>query len=491
MKSESRPDGQLNFARVTMKGAFWEYVARYSGKFIVFISTLILARLLSKDDFGLVGYALVLTNFLDMLNDMGVGSALVYFPDDEKASNSAFWMILVYGVLLFAIAWLVAPFVGIFFNDERAVLVTRVLGVTFPIEALGRVHSNLLNKKLAFKRSFLPTFLRNMSKGIISVVLAILGYGAWSLVWGNIAGSITAVIAMWIVMPWRPTLMYDRKIAKDLSGYGLNVSAVNILSYFLRDSDYLFIGRFLGSVSLGVYSLAFRLPDLLIYQFINVIGSVTFPVYVKLKEDYGKLKHAFLETTKYISFFAVPVGLGLALVARPLIIVFYTETWLDAVPVVRAISIYALFFTLGRNSGSVYRAKGRPDILTKLAILRAFILLPAMYLAVTRIGTIASVGWTHAGIAFFASGLNLVVAARMTEISFMTIIKTILPAIFSGGCMSLAVWGTLNLLADAIPVMQLVIAIMAGGFVYLTSLGFLQKSLVLKARQSLLAFINR
>jgi O-antigen/teichoic acid export membrane protein len=483
MKSESPPDDQLNLAQVTLKGAFWAYLARYSGKFIVFISTIILARLLDKADFGLVGYALVLTNFLDMLNDMGVGSALVYYAEDEEASSSAFWMITGFGFLLLVITWLAAPLVGIFFQDERAVLITRIMGITFPIDALGKVHTNLLSKNLAWRKGFFPSFSRLAIKGIFSVILALLGYGAWSLVWGNILGSITYVIVAWVVMPWRPTLLFNRKIAKDLSSYGLNVSVINVLSYFLRDSDYLFVGRFLGSAALGVYTLAFRLPDLMIYQFINVISKITFPIYVKLNENVEKLKHSYLEMTKYIAFFSVPLGLGLILVARPLILVFYTATWAEAIPVVQAISAYALVSTLGRNSGSIFRSIGRPDVLTKMAILRAFILLPAMYWAVTQIGTIASVGWIHAVIAFFASLLNLWMVDRIVKISIWDSIKVMLPAFWSGALMALGVWAILDLVGPLAPILQLVSAVMGGGFIYLTLLSWQDRTLIQKARK--------
>ncbi len=491
MIAGKQEDEQIDFVRVTLKGTFWIYVARYSGKLIVFVSTIILARLLSKDDFGLVGYALLLTNFLDLLSDLGIGSALVYHKKDVRASDTAFWIVFLMGFLLFGITWLVSPLVGSFFSDQRAVEITRVLGITFPIVSFGYIHNTLLQKELAFDRTFIPTFARNLAKGLFSIAFALLGFGVWSLVIGHIGGAVILVLALWWVYPWRPSLRFDTKIARDLLSYGMRILSVNFLSYFLRDSDGLFVGRFIGSVALGVYTLAFRVPDILIYQFINIVGTVTFPVYVKIKKDVEKLKTAFLTATKYVAFVSVPISLGLALVARPFVLTIYTEKWIEAVPVIQAISIYALLFALPRNAGSIYKAKGRPDILTKLAVLRAIILIPAMYLAATRIGTIASVGWTHAGIALLAGTLNFVVASKMIEVPFIQLIGVLRPAILSGLIMSLAVWGTLQVSAPALPIVQLILAVGIGGIVYLIALGLQQRSLVFQVQQSMVTAFSR
>ncbi|MCA9917792.1 MAG: oligosaccharide flippase family protein [Anaerolineales bacterium] len=199
-----------NFASTTVKGTFWTYASHYGGKFLVFISTIILARLLSQEDFGVVGFALVVISFLDVLSDLGVGPALIYYRDDPEAANTGFWLGLATGLGLFGLTWVVAPFAGTFFNDPRAISITRALGWTFPISALGNVHNSLLHKNLAFKRKFLPDMAKMGSKGIVSIVLALLNFGPWSLVGGQITGAIVLVIAYWLTIPWKPALRFTR-----------------------------------------------------------------------------------------------------------------------------------------------------------------------------------------------------------------------------------------------------------------------------------------
>ena len=484
-------DEKLDFNQVTAKGTFWVYAARYSGKLVVFLSTIILARLLTKDDFGIVGYALVVTNFLDIVRDLGIGSAVIYQKDDPNASDTAFWLVLVVGVSLFGITWVAAPLVGEFFRDDRAIMVTRMLALSFPISAFGKIHDVLLRKELAFDRAFIPSFARNMGKAVLSVGFAFLGFGVWSLVIGNVGAVLVFVIVLWIVLPWRPSFQFDWKIAKEQLSYGVGILSVNIFAYFLRDSDSLFVGRFLGTAALGVYSLAFRIPDLVINEFSNVISTVTFPVYARMQDNRDELRQSFFKAAQTISFITIPAGLGLALVSRPFVLTFFTEKWVEAIPVLQAISIYAMLFSLSYNAGSVYKATGRPYILTKLAIVRFAMLIPAFYFAVTQFGTIASVGWAHALVALVAGSLNLVVAGRIMEASFSDLFNVFRPALVGGIFMSLIVILVLRLSIDFAALAQLSLAVVGGGIVYLSLLAMQKPALVRQARKTLNSVLSR
>ena len=287
---------ELNFAKTTVKGTFWTYASHYGGKLLVFVSTTILARLLTQEDFGIVGFALVVISFLYVLNDLGIGSALIYYADDPDAPHTGFWLGLLMGIVLFGITWLIAPLAGTFFHDARAVPVTRALGSTFPIIALGNVHESLLHKNLAFRRKFIPDVTKMTSKGLTSIILALLGFSFWSMVAGQIVGAVVLVIAYWYTLPFRPQFRFNQKLVRPLLSYGSGIVAVNAIAILLTNADYLFVGRFLGAAALGVYTLAFRIPDMLIIQFCTVVGKVLFPVYAKMRDNKRSLQNAFLMT---------------------------------------------------------------------------------------------------------------------------------------------------------------------------------------------------
>ncbi len=480
-----------DFSRSAIHGAAWRYLTFFSGKLMVFFSTVILARLLTKDDFGVVAYAVTTIAFLDVMSDLGIGPALIYHAEDRRVAATAFWLGLLIGLVLFAITWLLAPLVGTYFRDPRAVPVTRILALTYPISALGSTHDAVLRKTLAFGRGFVPDFLQAMTKGLASIGFALLGFGVWSLILGQLSGALVAVIALWLITPWRPSLTFDPHIARSLLGYGVNIVGVDLLAILLLNVDYLLVGRYLGAAALGVYTLAFRLPDLLILQFARILSTVLFPIYTRIREASGSFARGFFLTTRYVSLLTMPLGVGLALVAQPFTLVFFTDKWVDAIPVIRAISIYAMLLSLAYNAGSAYKAQGRPQVLTWLGLARLALLLPALFWAVAIAGSIVATGWMQAAVALVSGVLNLYIAARLLGLSVRELAIALRPAAMSVVLMATAVLAVLYVSRDAAPWSQLVFSVAAGGLVYGAALWFLQNDVVLDAQRKLRAAVSR
>ncbi|MBK8984681.1 MAG: lipopolysaccharide biosynthesis protein [Chloroflexi bacterium] len=480
-----------SLVRATLHGTFWLYAATYSGKLLVFVSTVILARLLIQEDFGLAGYALIVISFLDVLNDLGIGAAVIYYRDDPKVLNTAFWLNVATGIVLFGLTWLVAPLAASFFNDPRIIPLTRVLGLTFPITAVGNIHSALLRKNLTFKRKFVPDIAKAFGKGITAVLLALMGLGAWSLVIAQVAGTAVSVLALWWVSPWRPAWQFDRQFARPLLTYGANIVTVNGMGTFINQVDYLVVGRVLGAASLGVYTLAFRIPELLVKDFVANAGQVIFPAYAKIRHDQAALSQGFVITMRYMSLITVPLALGLAAVARPLVLTFFTEKWAEAIPVLAAIAIYTLIRSITFNIGDVYKAQGRPDILTKLSLVTAVLLAPSLWWSAVVVGTITAVAWTQVVVAAITGLITLVVAAHMLHTPLRTLFATFLPAVAAGLIMALAVRGLMNQMTAVAPIWQLLAGIVVGAVVYGGIIWFWQRDVVLQAVISLRAAFSR
>ena len=478
-----------SLAAITLNGTLWSYASFFSAKLIVFISTIVLARLLAKDDFGVMSYALVVMSFLDILSDFGIGQAVIFYKDDEDTSNTAFWLGLGISAVLLAATWLAAPLVGQFFNDSRAVLATRALALTFPIDAVGNIHNMLLQKRFSFGKKFIPEFVKAFFKAGISILLAVLGYGFWSLVIGQILGALAADVAFWWVMPWRPKLHFAGRAANKLITYGGSLVVVDVFSIIYSNADYLLIGRFMGAVALGVYTLAFRIPDLVINQMCNVISQVVFPVFVNLQDEVEALRKGFLTSVRYIALITVPLGLGLALVAEPAVQTLFTDKWIEAVPVLRAISIYSMLLSLAYSAGIVYKAQGRPNVLSLVEFVRALIAVPALIWVVLSVGTIEAVGWTQAAVALVMMAVDLYVACKMLKLPFQAIANALAPAVLCGLAMSLAVWGSLVLLKGGSPLIELVLSVMCGGVVYLAILWVFQRKMLADVGKTLLVVL--
>lgn len=459
-----------SFAKITIRGTFWSYLSVYSGKVLVFISTIILARLLSKSDFGVVGYAFVVTSFLDALNGLGIGPALIYHKDEPETADTAFWLGLIVGLGLFVLTWIAAPWIGAYFNDDRAIAVVRTMVVVYPLSALGNVNNIYLSKKLAFKKKFIPAVSYAFSKGLTSVLFAFLGFGYWSQVWGQLIASGVDVIVAKIVYPWKPGFRFSRKIAKSMLKYGLNIVVLDTLANLLNNADYLLIGHYMGAEALGVYTLGFRIPDMVLTQFARIVSQVIFPVYVKMRDSAEALNRGFAKSLQYVSLVTIPIGLGIALTAEPFVMVFFTDKWIEAVPVIRGIAIYALLLSLFRNAGSFYKAQGRPEILTYLTIVRLIILLPALWYVLDRYQSIVLVAWVQAAVALISGVISLVVASSLFKISFRTILAQFWPGFVSGAIMAAVVVGELYLLQGSNPLLQVILTIISGAAVYVGTL---------------------
>lgn len=478
MRSSSE---EKSFGVVAIQGTMWRYASYFGGKLMVFLSTLILARLLSVEDFGVVGYALASIAFLDIASDLGMAEAVVYHKENNRTNSTAFWVSLSIGFFLFGLSWLIAPFLAIYFQDERVIPVFRAITLTFPITALGSTHDALLRKQLAFGKTALPEFLRALTKGLISVSLAFAGYGAWSLVWGQVGGTFVASIILWLITPWRPTLEFDFLKAKSLISYGMKYIGTDVLSVLLLNLDYLLIGRYLGAAALGIYVLAYRVPELLILQFARILSKVTFPIYTQMRDLPDGIARAFGKATGYVSLLTVPMGLGLLIVARPFTLIFLTDKWESAIPVMQGIAIYCLFLSLIHNTSAVYKAIGKFGVMTWIGVARLFFLFPALWWATRSAESIVAVGWMHAFVAFIGALLSLGVTAYLLKLPLPSLTKMLMPALIAGVLMAGIAYMLLASLASLSPTMQLLIVVPVGGAVYFAALWLIRRDLILGA----------
>ena len=488
MNSEMKEKGLSNIA---VRGTGWYFLSFFSGKLLSFLSTVILARLLLKDDFGLVAYALTFITFLEVVNSFGIDLSLVYHKESEAASNASFWLTLGIGLILFLVTLVSAPIVGSFFRDARVVPMVRVLGLTFPLQALGGTHSFLLQKKLAFGLKFVPDFTKSITKAAISITFAYLGYGSWSLIWGQVGGTALAVLALWIIFPWRPAFLFDTVAARSLLSYGTKIMSVDIVSIFASNIDYLFVGRYLGSEVLGVYTLAFRLPELLIGGFARIIGNVIFPIFTHIKNTTGDLSRGVYETTKYVALITLPLGVGLALVARPFTIVVFTEKWIDLFPIMQALAIFAMINTIAYNIGTFFKAIGFPQIITWLEVARLLLLVPSFAWAVLEVRSVILVAWVHAFVSLLLSIVTVYIAVRRSDITWGGYIRAVMLPALALVPMTLTVLTVMKLTQEMSPWVQLINSILSGAMAYLLILWVFQKELILDVFRRLMKAIAR
>jgi len=451
------------------RAVMWNYVSFALGKVLVLVTMAVLARLLTPEDFGIVGFATVAITYLAVFKDLGLGAAIIQRSDDvEDSAQTVFVLNLILGVVLTVATALAAPAVAAFFEEPLVTPLLRVLAFTFVIEALGAIHIVLLRRDLAFRRKLIPDTGRAIVKGAVSIGTAATGFGVWALVWGQLAGVIASVILSWLVVAWRPTYRVRRDLVRPLLGYGMPLVATDIQFAIWQNLDYVFVGKYLGDAALGVYTLAYRLPELLVQSIWRVVAGAAFPLFSRLQHDRDLIRRGFLRTVRYTQIATVPLCLGLIVTAEPAVNVLFGERWSEAIPVLQVLALFTLVASIGYNAGDVYKAIGRPDLLAKVGGIDLIVLIPGLYVAASH--SLLAVAWVHAGAALIDTAIRFAVARRFIGVTLGDIVRQIAPAARAGAALAAVALATLWATAGLPDLTRLVATTAAGSAAYVAAL---------------------
>lgn len=458
----------------TVRGVFWSYSAFATSKAIVLFATAVLARLLTPEEFGIVAVATVVVTFLTVVQGLGLGAALIQRRGDiDRASNVVFTLSLLLGAALTVGVYLVAPFVAEYFQEPGATPLLRALGLTFLIEPLGSVHLVRLQRGLQFNRVFIPDAGVSVVKAAVSIAFAMAGMGPWSLIAGQLAGVAAGVVLSWLVFPWLPRLQIDGSLAGALIRFGLPLFGVEVMWVVSVNLDYVVIGRRLGSEALGIYTLAYRLPELLVVSLMTGVNRVVFPALATVQASSENLRRGFLATTHFVVMVTVPISLGLIIVADPIVRVALGPDWTDAIPVMRILAIFVLVSSMMNADGDVYKAVGRPGILFNLAVLHIAMLIPALLIGV-RYGLVG-VALGHLATTVVTRIVRTAMISRFLEVPITRIAAQWGSAFAGGAVLAVGAGVALYLTRDAPAAASLAAAVVAGAVGYLAALFVLER----------------
>lgn len=449
----------------TARGIFWNFIAYALSKGVVLVTTSILARLLSKDDFGVVALAVIAINYLSVVKDLGLGTALIQRRENVKeAANTVFTLNLIFGLLLSAILIPLAPWIAAYFQTPVVTPVLRWLGLTFFISAFGSVHVVWLMRELDYRRKLIPDMGSTLIKGIVSIGLALGGYGVWALVIGQLSGVLSSVILFWVIVPWRPRLTLDSKVTKALLTFGSSIIISDILSVSIDNLSYIIIGRLYGAVQLGIYTLAYRLPEMLLIGNLWIMASVTFPAFANIQNDSANLRRGFLGAIRLVGLIATPICLGLMVAAEPIILVVFGDQWVDAIPILRVLALYALVASVGYHVGDVYKAIGRPNILLYMTIFTLVLLGLALWIG-SPFGLIG-IAWGYVIAVFIERVISIIISTRFIDVTLKEILLELIPSVKGGFVMGAVTLSVLYLTTGLTPFVSLVLLIASGVMSY-------------------------
>jgi len=414
----------------------WSAFSEITSQAIRPLLFIILARLLTPEDYGVVAIAAMIISFSQVFWDAGLSKALIQREEDtEKTSNIVFWTNAALGVLIYVIVFVSAGFIAKFFKDPRVILVIQVQSLQIIIASLYSVQTALYQRQLNFRTLFWTRFITAVIPGVASIPLAYAGYGYWALVGGTLLGSMAQLIVLWKASPWRPRLEYDIELAKQLFSFGIWVTVEGLLSWFILWVDSIIIGNYLGSHYLGLYRTGNNFITMIFGLLINPLMPVLFSSFSRMQQDLEQLRNVFLKVSKLIAMIALPVGIGSFLIAEPLVAVIFGDKWHDMTPVIGFMGImHGLSWLVGTNA-EVYRAIGRPDLNTKIMFISLIYYLPA-YLAAIPHGFITFL-WARLGVACLSLPIHILVARKYLNLKILYFVANLKWVILASIMMSI------------------------------------------------------
>jgi O-antigen/teichoic acid export membrane protein len=343
---------------------------------------LILVRLLTPADFGLVAVATIPISLAQIFWDAGLSKALVQTrAPSAEAANVVFWTNLGLALAVYLLLFTLSPGLADFFKNPASLPILRWQGLQILLAAFGSVHQGLLTRGFEFRALFWIRLSSVCVPGLLSIPMALRGHGAWALVAGSLTGQAMNLVLLWRQSAWRPAWRYDCQLARRLLGFGCWVFLEGIGTWLLGWGDSIMVGRFLGTTQLGVYRAGLMLVTLLFGLALNPILPVVYPTFSRLQDDPSALQQAYRTVNRITIALAWPMGIGLLLLGPDLASVLFGERWPGLGFVLQVLgSKEALSWTTCINS-EVYRAVGRPDLNSKLLLLFCLFYLPAYYVA--------------------------------------------------------------------------------------------------------------
>lgn len=356
------PSGISSHRQSILSGTRW-IAARNVGSYIVrFGIIIVLARLLSPQDFGLLAMALAVTQVLEIFRALGTQTAIIQKKVlSQELLSSVFFLSCCVGILLSTIVALGGPAVAWLYGEARVSHVIKVLGLTFAISSFGLVHVALLNRAKRFNQLAIIGWAATVTNGMVAISLAFAGWGVWALVAGNIIGALTTTSVAWWFSRWRPSVIYHWSEIRKVARFSSYLVANSLYEYFTRNISIFIIGRFLGAASLGYFTLVSRLFQNTLELIMGTLRTVLFPTLSNIQDDNPQIRKLYLRACAGITFIIAPMMAGLCILASPFVYAILGEKWGPAIPLIMILTPIAAVNSLKNTVGVIYMVKGRTD----------------------------------------------------------------------------------------------------------------------------------
>lgn len=451
----------------TLSGVIWKFGERVSAQAVNFIVSIILARLLLPEDYGLIALVTVFITICNKIVVSGFATSLIQKKEaDNLDFSTVFYFSLVVAAVLYTGLFFAAPFIAEFYSAESDpelfIQVIRVMGLNLFIIAVNSVQQAYVSRTMQFRKFFFSTIIGTVVSAVAGIALAYMGKGVWALVAQNMILAVVNGIVLWFMVKWRPQLKFSFKRLKVLYSYGWKIFVASLIKILYTDLRSLVIGKVYTAADLAFYNKAQSFPQLIDTNVEGTIDSVLFPAISKKQSNVDDMRAMLRRAIKTTSYILMPLLAGLSAVAKPFIIILLTDKWAESIPLMQILAFSFVFAPVELENLQAIKAIGRSDIALKVEIIKkvvgVIILIISIPFGVTAIAVGMVISTTLSAI------INAIPNKKLLGYTFKMQLKDILPSLL----LSLVMFGAvypISLLNINVWLM-LIIQVIVGAIIY-------------------------
>ena len=443
----------------TIHGVGWSFIDNISNSGITFLVGLVLARLLTPEEYGIMAMIAIFIAISNSIIDSGFSNALIRKTRIERVDyNTVFYFNLTVSILIYVLLHLAAPAISVFFKEPVLLAVIRVIGWVLIINALAIIPRTQFVRNVDFKTQTKVSLISSISSGVIGIGMALGGMGVWSLVGQQLSRQFLNTLFLWVYSKWHPVWEFSTESFKELFGFGSKLLLSGLLNTIYKNIYYIVIGRFYTSAQLGQYTRAEQFNMIFSSNLTSVVQRVSYPVLSSIQEEPERLREAYRKVIKITMLITFACMLGLAAVAKPLILILIGEKWLPAVYFLQIICFSGMLYPLHAINLNILQVKGRSDLFLKLEIIKKTIAVFPILIGIFY--GIEYMLWGSVLTSFIAYFLNSHYSADLIRYSTIEQIKDVLPVFAVSLTIAAVMW--LFSLLDISVYIQLPIQIIVG-----------------------------
>lgn len=452
-----------NTRNSVLGGMFWKFSERLLTQGASFLVSLILARLLSPDDHGLIALVQVFLNLAAVFISCGFSTALIQKKDaDDTDFSTIFYCSLICSFVIYGVLFAIAPLVADFYSEPSLTKLLRIFALQVPLSVYNSIQVAYISRHMLFRKTFVSSMINAVLSGAVGIGMAMAGWGVWALVGQSMMNTLTNTVILMVMIPWRPKLLFSWSAAKKLMKFGSGVLGAELSATFFLELRTLVVGQVFSTADLAYYNKGRQIPTLLTSNLSTTIMTVMFPAMANRSDDVLQVKQMTKRSIKVLSYILVPCMFGLSAVMEPMILLLYTEKWAQTIPFGQLLAVGLCVDIVGNLPLQTLKALGHSDVILKLEFWKK-----PVYVALLLIGVRFDV-FTLAVLMvlydFYSVAINMMQMKKFLPYGLGEQLRDLLPAYALGTVMLVLVYLIPSF--DSL-ILTLAVKIAAGAAIYL------------------------